>query len=154
MVDNLQDRFAPNSICFGCGPKNPAGLHLKSVRSGEALVAAWTPEPQHVAFSNFASGGIVSTLLDCHGNWAATYALMQSRKLSAPPGTVTAELNVRFLRPTPVDREWHLRAWPAKVDGDRVWVEETLQVEGIHTASMNGLFVAVKENHPAFHRWK
>jgi acyl-coenzyme A thioesterase PaaI-like protein len=79
---------------------------------------------------------------------------MKSRKLSAPPGTVTAEMTVRFLRPTPVDRLWHLRAWPTGTEGDRVLVEEVLEVEGRETASMKGLFVAVKESHPAFHRWQ
>jgi acyl-CoA thioesterase FadM len=92
--------------------------------------------------------------MDCHGNWTATYTLMKNRGLATPPGTVTAEYTVRFLRPTPVDKVWHLRAWPTKVEGDKVWVEGELSVLGEVTASMKGLFVAVKEDHPAFHRWQ
>ena len=26
----LQDLYSPNSICFGCGPANEKGLHIKS----------------------------------------------------------------------------------------------------------------------------
>ncbi|MDV3244725.1 MAG: hypothetical protein LYZ66_06095 [Nitrososphaerales archaeon] len=153
-TESLQDRYSPNSICFGCGPKNPKGLLIKSRPEGDLLVADWTPMPYHAAFSDFASGGIISVLMDCHGNWTAAYALMKSRKLSRPPGTVTAEYTVRFLSPTPLDAQWHLRAWAAEIDGDRVRVEGYLEVRGEKTATMKGLFVAVKEDHPAFHRWQ
>lgn len=151
---SLQDRYAPNSICFGCGPKNPKGLHIKTMPSGEALVADWEPEPHHAAFSDFASGGIISVLLDCLGNWTATYSLMNSRGLKTPPGTVTAEYTVRFLSPTPMSSKWHLRAWPTKIVGDKVYVAGEVEANGRKTATMTGLFVAVKEDHPAFHRWK
>jgi acyl-coenzyme A thioesterase PaaI-like protein len=151
---SLQDRYAPNSICFGCGPKNPEGLRIKSFPRGKLVVASWTPKPHHVAFSNFASGGILSVLLDCHGNWTAAYALMNSGKLQRPPGTVTAEYTVRFLRPTPIKGPLHLKAWPTKVEGNRVQVEGEVSVGGELTASMSGTFVAVKEGHPAFYRWQ
>ncbi len=154
MAGNLQDRFAPNSVCFGCGPKNSDGLKLKSVPLGDGVLAEWKPKPQHVAFGNFGSGGIISALMDCNGNWAAAYSLMKSRGLSSPPGTVTAEYMVRFLKPSPIDRKWRFSAWATKMEGDRVNVSGELNVDGVTTATMTGLFVAVKENHPAFHRWQ
>lgn len=153
-MQSLQDKYAPNGICFGCGPKNPKGLRIKSVPEGESLVAEFTPEPHHAAFSNIANGGILSVLLDCHGNWTAAYSLMKSRGLDTLPGTVTAEYTVRFLRPTPMNQTWHLKAWPTKVDGDKVYVEGEVEVDGRKTATMSGLFVAVKEGHPAYHRWE
>jgi acyl-coenzyme A thioesterase PaaI-like protein len=153
MVGSLQDKYAPNGVCFGCGPKNKHGLRLKSVPSGDSVVADWKPKPHHVAFGKFGSGGIISVLMDCHGNWAATYALMKSRALSSPPGTVTSEYTVRFLHPSPVDKKWHLGAWATKVEGDRVNVSGELKVDGTVTATMTGLFIAVKESHPAFYRW-
>ena len=151
---SLQDLYAPNSVCFGCGPKNPEGLKIKSFPEGSGLVADWTPKPFHTAFSDFASGGIISVLLDCQGNWTAAYVLMRSRGLERPPGTVTAEYTVRFLRPTPLGSTWHIRAWPAKVEGNRVTVEGEVTVNGTATATVKGLFVAVREDHPAFHRWQ
>jgi len=153
-MQSLQEKYAPNSICFGCGPKNPKGLHIRSIPKGESLVAEWTPEPHHVAFSNIASGGIMSVLFDCHGNWTAAYFLMKSRKLDSLPGTVTAEYTVRFLKPTPVDLTWRFKAWPTKVDGYKLFVEGEVEAGGLKTATMSGLFVAVKEGHPAYHRWK
>jgi acyl-coenzyme A thioesterase PaaI-like protein len=153
-LESLQDRYAPNSVCFGCGPKNSVGLRLKSVPSGDSVVADWTPRKEHVAFENFGSGGIISVLMDCHGNWAGTYALMKARGLPSPPGTVTAELNVKFLRPSLIEGRWRLIAKATEIDGDRVRVAGELRVDDVVTATMTGLFVAVKEGHPAFHRWK
>ncbi len=150
---NLQDKYAPNGVCFGCGPKNTQGLHLKSVPLGDAVVAEWKPKPHHVAFGDFGSGGIISVLMDCHGNWAAAYALMKSRKLPTPPGTVTSEYTVKFQRPSPINEPWQLTAWATKIEGDRVSVEGELKVGGVVTASMVGAFVAVGPTHPAFHRW-
>jgi acyl-coenzyme A thioesterase PaaI-like protein len=117
-------------------------------------VAEWRPEAHHTAFSDYASGGIISVLLDCHGNWAAAYSLMKSRKLSRPPGTVTSEYTVKFLKPTPLNGTWHFTARATRIDGDRVHVEGELEVGREKTATMKGVFVAVKEGHPAFHRWQ
>lgn len=154
MVESLQDAYAPNGVCFGCGPKNELGLRLKSVPSGEGVVADWTPRREHMAFEGFGSGGIISVLMDCHGNWAAAYALMREKGLPSPPGTVTAEYTVKFLKPTPIDRPWHLTAQAKKVQGERAYVAGELKVDGELTAAMSGLFVAVRKGHPAFDRWR
>lgn len=153
MKGNLQDTYAPNSVCFGCGPKNGAGLRLKSVPFGDSVMAEWIPKKEHVAFGGFGSGGIISVLMDCHGNWAAAFALMKARGLSRPPGTVTAEYTVKFLKPSPIGGPWQLTAWATKIEGDKAWVSGELKVSGEATATMSGMFVAVREGHPAFHRW-
>ena len=133
---------------------NPLGLHIKSVPRGRYLVADWEPGPYHAAFSDFASGGIISVLLDCHGYWTAAYSLMRKRGLGSPPGTVTSQYTVSFFKPTSLDALWHLKAWPTRTEDDRVWVNGEVVVGGAKTSSMSGLFVAVKRSHPAFHRWQ
>ena len=153
MKSSLQDTYAPHGACFGCGPKNLKGLRLKSYPAGDVVKADWTPRPEHIAFGNIGNGGIISVLMDCHGNWTAAYSLMKSRGLRSPPGTVTAEYSVRFLRPSPIDREWKLRARTLKLEGDRATVSGELRVDGKVTASMTGTFVAVHRGHPAYYRW-
>jgi hypothetical protein len=37
--------------------------------------------------------------------------------------------------------------------GDRAVVEASIEANGKVTATCRGLFVAVKEGHPAYHRW-
>jgi acyl-coenzyme A thioesterase PaaI-like protein len=66
---------------------------------------------------------------------------------------VTAEYSVRFLRPSPIDREWKLSARTLKLEGDRATVSGELRVGGKVTASMTGTFVAVHRGHPAYYRW-
>jgi hypothetical protein len=52
-----------------------------------------------------------------------------------------------------MDQELTLRAHATEVLDDRVTVEATIEAEGVVTASCSGLFVAVREGHPAYHRW-
>ena len=68
---SIQETHAPNLKCFGCGPANAKGLHIRSFPAGEEVVAEWQPLPEYEAFKGMLSGGIIGTLLDCHCNWAA-----------------------------------------------------------------------------------
>jgi acyl-CoA thioesterase FadM len=47
----------------------------------------------------------------------------------------------------------NLRAKVAALEGDRVVIEAELEAGGKVTATCRGTFVAVKEGHPAYHRW-
>jgi acyl-coenzyme A thioesterase PaaI-like protein len=151
---SLQERYAPQSICFGCGPANPEGLHIRSFGDGTGEVTAdWQPSPHHEAFPGVLNGGIIGTLLDCHSNWTAAAHLMRQRATDAPPTTVTADFHVKMRRPTPSDAPVHLRAWVAESEGDRAIVEAELSSEGVVTATCRATFVAVKPGHPAYQRW-
>lgn len=152
-VQSLQDRYAPSSRCFGCGPANERGLRIKSRVEGDGLVATFDPEPHHEAFPGVVNGGIIGALLDCHSNWAAAHAIMQARGLDTPLCTVTAEFSVKLRRPTPLGPTLRLSARAVAIEGDKVNVEATLEADGKVTATCTGLFVAVKEDHPAYHRW-
>lgn len=150
----LQDQYAPASRCFGCGPANDRGLRIKSMVQGDEVVAEFVPEAHHEAFPGMVNGGIVGALLDCHSNWTAAHALMQARQEPAPPCTVTADFHVRLKRPTPLDGSpLSLRAKVVAIDGDKVQISATLEAHGKVCATCEGTFVAVKEGHPAFHRW-
>ena len=156
MTKSLQETYAPKSVCFGCGPANPKGLHIASFPSeSEAgvVVCDFTPEPHHLAFPGMVNGGILGTLLDCHSNWTAAYHLMQKNGLTALPCTVTAEFAVKLKRPTPIDGILHLTAKVVESTDDRATVEAEVHAGGKVTATCRGVFVAVKEGHPAFHRW-
>lgn len=159
----LQDRYAPHSACFGCGPANPKGLHVRTIPAEAAAEwaagkscatwAEWKPSPEHEAFPGVLNGGIVGALLDCHSNWTAAYHLMQVRGEAVPPCTVTADFHVQLLRPTPTDVAVRIEAWVKSHEGDSVIVESRLVSAGKATARCTGKFVAVKPGHPAYHRW-
>ena len=150
---SLQEKYSPASICFGCGPANEKGLHIRSFPDGDEVVATWHAEPHHQAFPGMLNGGIVGALLDCHSNWTAAYFLMKRDGLDQAPCTVTAEFHVKLLRPTPVDGPIELRAHVIESSEDRATVEATLTAGGKVCDTCRGVFVAVKEGHPAYHRW-
>tara|TARA_B110000196_G_scaffold15351_1_gene12237 strand:- start:959 stop:1432 length:474 start_codon:yes stop_codon:yes gene_type:complete len=149
----VQREFAPSSICFGCGPANQQGLKINSTRTEDGLELWFTTSDEHQAFPGMVNGGIIGTLLDCHGNWTAAIALMDASGDSEPPCTVTASYTVQLRRPTPVNVPLHVTARVSELEGDRVNVEMELHAEGKLCAKGKGLFVAVSEGHPAFHRW-
>jgi acyl-coenzyme A thioesterase PaaI-like protein len=150
---SVQERYAPQNRCFGCGPANPKGLRIRSFEDGNGLTAEWTPEPHHEAWPGALNGGIVGALLDCHSNWTAAIHLMHREGSDTLPSTVTAEFHVKLLRVTPTNGPITLRARVVESTGSRATVEAELVAGGETTATCRGVFVAVPEGHPAHHRW-
>lgn len=149
----LQETYAPHNACFGCGPSNEKGLRIRSFAKGEQVVAEWKPEPHHEAFPGVLNGGIIGSLLDCHCNWTAAWHLMNERKASSPPCTVTADYAIVLKRPCPTDVSLTLSAKVVESDGTKVVVEGVLEAGGKVRATCKGTFVAVEPGHPAYHRW-
>ena len=152
-MKSLQDTYGPSVICFGCGPANAKGLHIKSFPEGDECVMEYRVEKHHEAFPGVVNGGIIGTLFDCHCNWTATWAIMRKRAAKVPPCTVTADFHVVLKRPTPSDALLKFRAHAAELTDDRAVIESTLEANGKVCATCRGTFVAVTEGHPAFHRW-
>jgi acyl-coenzyme A thioesterase PaaI-like protein len=99
------------------------------------------------------NGGIIGALLDCHSNWTAAYFLMREMGETKPPCTVTAFFNVTLKRPTPSRQAVDLTATVKELKADRALIEAKLFSNDALCATCEGLFVAVKAGHPAFHRW-
>jgi len=149
----LQERYAPASVCFGCGPANPGGLRIRSFPVGDELVAEWQPSTAYEAFPGSLNGGICAVLLDCHANWAAAIGLMRASGADRPPATVTAGYEVKLVRPTPTFGPLQLRSRVVSIDGACAVAESEIVAAGEVTARFRGKFVAVGPDHPAFHRW-
>ena len=76
MTDAIQDRYAPHTTCFGCGPSNADGLRIKTVIEDGVGVCEFHPARHHQAFDGFVNGGIIGVVFDCHCNWTAAWYLM------------------------------------------------------------------------------
>ena len=76
----------------------------------------------------FLNGGIISTLLDCHSAAAATRAAHEHgwQTLGVLLPFVTAGLDVRFLRPSPLHDAVLLRAYVTEATERQVDVEVEL----------------------------
>src|SRR6185369_15542470 len=112
-MTSIQDRLFPTMMCFGCGPANTRGLRLKSYVGDDCVTATFTPWPEHDNGLGFLNGGIIATVLDCH-TAAAVLHEASVQGWEAPPGAplafVTAGIDVRYLRPSPLDNPVDLRA--------------------------------------------
>ena len=153
IMKSIQETYAPNNACFGCGPANPKGLHVRSFPDGDEVVAEWQASKEYEAFEGMLNGGIIGTLLDCHCNWAAAWHLMKKTGADKPPCTVTAEYSIKLKRPTPTDVPIKLVARVVDSTDERATVEGELIAHDKVCATCTGTFVAVKPGHPAYHRW-
>jgi acyl-coenzyme A thioesterase PaaI-like protein len=130
----LQDRYFPDLPCFGCGPSNAEGLQLKSFEGEDGLVVAeFTPWPQHDNGLGFLNGGIISTVLDCHSAAAVTHQAFE-RGWPPLPGAalpyVTAGLDVRYLRPAPLDETVTLGARVVEASETEITADVWLEWDG------------------------
>ena len=120
---------------------------------GDQLVATWQADSHYHAFEGMLCGGVIGTLLDCHCNWAGALQLMQINQLDSPPCTVTAEYKIVMKAPTPMQDPIRLQARVVEASQRKAIVHGELIADDQVTATCEGIFVAVKEGHPAFHRW-
>ena len=121
--DHYPDDYAH---CFGCGRLNPEGHHLKSFWDGEETVCRFTPNRKYTGgFPGFLYGGILASLIDCHG--AGTAAAAKAKEDGKPISRfVTASLKVDFLAPAPVDTELEVRGKVQEIKGRKVIVDLTV----------------------------
>ena len=142
----VQDHYPEDfSHCYGCGRLNAAGLQIKSRWEGDEVVARFVPRAEHIALPGFVYGGLVASLIDCHGiATAAAHAHRSAGKEvgdGATPRYVTAALRVEFLKPTPVGTELVLRARVTDVGKKKIVAAVSLTAGGAETA--RGEVVAV-----------
>lgn len=145
----LQDLASPEGTCFGCGSAHPSGLQLKSHwdTDGVHVVCTHTPRPEFVGWPGLVYGGLLAMLIDCHSNW--TVMAHHYRAEGREPGSlpklecVTGNLNITYLKPTPMGVELTLKA---RVEGEvgrktrvlcEVWAGDVL------TVSADSIFVKV-----------
>lgn len=134
------------SHCYGCGRLNDQGLKLKSRWDGDETVAVFQPAPFHIAVPGFVYGGLIASLVDCHGTASAAAAVYRHEgrdQSSSPPiRFVTASLHVDYLRPTPLGVPLEIRGCIEELKGRKVIVSETVTAAGELCA--RGRVVAVR----------
>jgi acyl-coenzyme A thioesterase PaaI-like protein len=122
---SIQETYYPTLTCFGCGHGNERGLRLRSYERDGLVRATFTPRLEHDNGGGYLNGGIISTVLDCHGG-AAVLLEAHRKGWEPPPGAllafVTAGLDVRFQRPTPLREPVELTAELVSVDESEMTV--------------------------------
>jgi len=137
----IQDAY-PDDVahCYGCGRLNGVGHRLQSFPRGRGMRARFTPRPEHTAIPGYVYGGLIASLIDCHGTGTAAWV---SRTDDDPaPRFVTGTLEVKYVAPTPLGPELVLDATVAERTDRKVVVDITVEAEGQLTAQ--GRVVAVR----------
>lgn len=142
----FQDSYPDNvAHCYGCGRLNEHGLHVRTFWEGDDSVSRFLPRPEHIAIPGFVYGGLVASLVDCHGTGTAAAAMYRAegREMDTLPSFrfVTASIKVDYVRPTPMGVELVLRGRVSERSGKRVVVLVTVSANGVTTAT--GEVVAV-----------
>ncbi|MEM1090623.1 MAG: PaaI family thioesterase [Pseudomonadota bacterium] len=140
----VQDRYPESvSYCYGCGRNNEAGLKVRSIPEGDEWVARFTPRPEHMAVPGFVYGGLLASLIDCHGVGTAAAAFLGSDDHGQEmPRFVTGSLTVNYLKPTPLGPELEVRARPLEIGERKVRVNVTVNVG--ETECVQGEVLAVR----------
>ncbi len=134
------------SHCYGCGRLNEQGLSLKSYWDGEETVAILNPRPYHIAIPGYVYGGLIASIIDCHGTGTASAAAYRAegREMGTQPPLrfVTASLHVEYRRPTPLGVPLEVRGKIKEIKERKVVVSATVSAAGEICAT--GEVVAVK----------
>jgi len=149
---SFQDYY-PDELahCYGCGRLNEHGHQIKSYWDGEESVCHFVPKQYHISVPGFVYGGLLASLIDCHGTGTAAataYKAAMAEDPNAEPNTrfLTASLHVDYLKPTPLDVELEIRAKVKEHKGRKVVVEEWLMANGLITVRGEVIAVQVPES--------
>ncbi|GAB4540813.1 MAG: PaaI family thioesterase [Anaerolineales bacterium] len=136
--------------CYGCGVQNELGHQIKSYWDGDESVAHFQPSPEHTSIPGYVYGGLLASLIDCHGTGTAAAALYRAENRpmdSEPPlRCLTASLHVDYLKPTPMGPLLEIRGKVKEVKGRKVVIEEWILANGVITARGEVVAVQVPEH--------
>ena len=131
----FQDYYPDHlSHCYGCGRLNAHGLQIKSYWDGEETVCTFQPRAYHVAIPGYVYGGLIASIMDCHGTGTAAAAAYRAegREMDTEPPLrfLTASLHVDYLCPTPLGVPLEVRAQVKEIKGRKVVVAARLYANG------------------------
>jgi len=136
-VETLEPR--PDNPCFGCGADNPRGMKLVFELDHDArkVSGRFRLGLEYQGANRILHGGIIALLFD--------EAMGKLNRLHGVRA-VTAELNVKYLRPVPVDAEIIVEAREDSRDGrNLIHRAEMRDPAGKVFARSKGRFVAIAE---------
>ena len=147
----FQDYYPKDlSHCYGCGNRNEHGHQIKSYWDGDESVAVFTPKPYHTAVPGYVYGGLIASVIDCHGTGTAAAAAYRhaNREMGTDPPLryVTGALHVDYLRPTPMGTRLELRGIVEEIKGRKVVVSVSLSADGHVCAKGRIVAVQMPEN--------
>ena len=140
--------------CWGCGPKNDKGLHLKSYPSEDekSVIAKIIPNEMYTGgVPKNLFGGMIAMIFDCHGTASAAFFAHKNKGLDFDESTIigrfiTARLEVDFVKPTPMNEEIEVMAKLEEIGERKAIINMEMIVKNELRAKAKIVAVAVKDN--------
>ncbi len=135
MKQAIQELY-PDEVahCYGCGKNNPHGLHLKTYLIEDETISHFTPGSQYTAIPGAVYGGLIASVLDCHGTASAAAFICKNENipLESPLDVrcMTASLKVDYRQMTPLGAELEIKGKLKSISGRKVIVNLTLSANG------------------------
>jgi acyl-coenzyme A thioesterase PaaI-like protein len=148
MNDTPIQHYYPEDVshCFGCGRLNEFGHQIKTFWDGKQSVSGFRPKEYHIALPGYVYGGLIASLIDCHGTGTAAAAMAEKRRIDlteqTAPRFVTASLQVQYRKPTPIGKELKLIGRVREITDRKVVVIVELSADGVVCAE--GTVIAVE----------
>jgi acyl-coenzyme A thioesterase PaaI-like protein len=141
--DTYPDEFAR---CYGCGRLNEHGHRFRTRRDGPGTSTEYHPAEIYTGAADFAYGGLIASLIDCHSAGSAAIFWMEQNHLvigSDPtPRFVTARLEVDYIAPTPLNT-MRVGGTAEEIGDRKVIVTSELTVAGRITARGRAVLVRI-----------
>lgn len=123
--------------CFGCGPNNPEGLHLRFHvdRQAHTATASMELDERYQGAPGYIHGGIIATVLD-----------EAMSKLNRPLGllAMTRHMEVDYLRPAPIRTKLQLTGSHIRREGRKLFhAAELRDLSGAVLARCSALWIVV-----------
>lgn len=135
MIKAIQDYYTDDfSKCYGCGRLNEEGHHLRTVLVDNKTISKFIPKNYHLAIEGFVYGGLLASLVDCQGTGSASIFYARENGIEIEnhnaPRFVTGNLNVNYLRPTPIQKELIIQGELKEISFRKVVTKITIVAEG------------------------
>ena len=150
-VKAIQDLYADDfAVCYGCGRHNSEGHHLKTYLEDDVTVSRFKPKPYHTAIKGFVYGGLLASVVDCHGTGSASIFYAKENGIALAPGNaprfVTANLNVNYRKPTPLGKTLVIKGRLREITAKKVITDIEVLADEIVTVSASVTAVLLPEN--------
>ncbi len=143
----VQDTYPEDfAHCYGCGARHETGHRIKTFAADGETVTEHQPASEYTGAGEFAYGGIIASLIDCHSTGSAAILWMRDHdiEIGSEPAArfVTGRLEVDFVAPTPLGL-WRLVGHAEEIGDRKVIVTTELQVNGATTVRGRAVLVRV-----------
>ena len=117
---------------FVSGSQNDYGMKLSPILNNSKIVSIYNFESRFQGGPGLVHGGILSAALDDLMGYAC---VVHDRSC------VTAKLEINYIQPVPVEKEFLLEAWVTKIEDKKLYLESSISSDNEVHIEGSGLFI-------------